>query len=317
MRHLLTLPVLLLCGTASAQVDCDSVRVDSIRYAPFGDGLQISLFNQNTHFLSGPTVDVWNANGDTLGQGYLEFFVLFEGPSLHQVHFTPQPPSPFTGTVVLHYNDGEGEAQCELSVDALDLCPPAGCVPVEVFAYQQGGNPVAMDLPWSVTDTDKTVMASGVLQMDGSGFGFATTGICLLPGAYTLHMTQPEPAGTSIQVGMTQLGFAYTDGLTVPLPIGGSVDLPFDYYLLCADGTQSIVPSTMEAPTLIVDGSMLHITSNAPLGNLTVIDALGRTVHRLSSLGTRASVDLGGSSKGTYLLCSENRNWPTQRFVLR
>lgn len=328
MRHNLPILALCFCGTlalpagqARAQVDCDSIRVDSIRYAPFGDGLQISLFNQNTHFLSGPTVDVWDAAGDTLGQGFMEFFVLFEGPSLHQVHFTPQPPTPFTGTVVLHYNDGEGQAQCELAVTDVDLCPPVGCVPVAVFAYQQPFPFVDMELVWNVTDADNAVVESGVLQMDaGSEFGWVTTTICVLPGTYSLHMAQPVPAGTGIVVGLTPPGFGYTEGISVPLPVGGDVDLPFDYYLPCMDGTQGIASPQVDTPTLVLEGRILRITANsaAPLGDLVVLDPMGRLVHRTNSPGPSAHLDLGGLSSGAYLLCRPGAgNRSAQRFVLR
>jgi hypothetical protein len=265
-------------------------------------------------------MEVLDSNGNSLVLGFLEFFVLFEGPSLHQVHFTPQPASPFTGTAVLHYNDGNGEAQCALALDHIDLCPPTGCVPAEVFAYQQGGNPVPMALDWSVTDADNTTVSSGVLQMDDEGFGFTTTGVCLVPGIYTLHVAQPVAAGTSIQVGMTQLGFAYTDGITTPLPIGGSVDLPFDYYVRCADISEGVASARVaDAPTLVLEGRVLRITANSgePLGDLVVLDPMGRPVQGISSRGTSATADLSGLAAGAYLLCPLGAmDRSAQRFIL-
>lgn len=317
MRQLVTLPALLLFGVLCAQ-DCDSIRVDSIRYAPFGDGLQVSLYNANTQFLNGPLVDVWNTAGDTLGRGAPEFFGVMQGPSLHQVHFTPQPPTPFSGTVVLHYNDENGMAQCELAVEDLDLCPPAGCVAAMVFAYQQGGNPVPMELVWSLEDVDNALVSNGVLAMDGTGFGFVTHELCLLPGAYTLHMEQPVAAGTNIQVGMTQAGFAYTDGVTIALPSGSSIELPFDYYLHCADGTQGIASPQPSAPTVTMHGHVLRVASRngEALDSMVVLDPMGRVVRSINNPGTLAMLDLSGLPSGAYLLApSAGKKWSTQRFV--
>ncbi|HQW41616.1 MAG: hypothetical protein IPO87_07205 [Flavobacteriales bacterium] len=319
MRHLLTLPLLLLYSATAAQTTCDSLRIDSVWYAPFGDGLQISLFNESMQFLSGPTLDLIDAQGDTLVHGILEFFGIFQGPSVHQLQFTPQPETPYTGTVVVNYSDGNGEMHCDLALSGVDLCPPSGCLPAEVFAYQQGGNPVPMELVWSVTDAGNNTVNNGVLQMDSTGFGFLTTGVCLLPGTYTLHMEQPEPAGTSIHVGMTQAGFAYTDGVIVQLTVGGSVDLPFDYYRNCVDGAQGIAQQQVELPTLIVDGQSLRITSgtNLPLGKLLLLDAMGRVVQRSNNTTNSAILDISGCAGGSYILRpSHPGHWPAQRLIL-
>lgn len=321
MRHILLLPALFLTGALAAQTTCDSIHIESVQYAPFGDGLHVTLHNGTLQFLNSPTLDVLDADGDTLAEGVMEFFGILPGyTNLHQVHFTPQPASPFTGTIRLHYNDGNGLVSCAFQMTDIDLCPPDGCVPLMTFAYQQGGDPVEMDLDWSVTDADNNQVDGGVLHKDGSGFGYVVSELCLVPGAYTLHMAQPVAAGNLIQVGMTQANFAYTDGVLVQLPVGGSVDLPFEYYIHCADGTQGISVQQANAPTLIVDGRTLRISTNdgSSLGKLVLLDGLGRIARTITANASTTFSDLSGFASGVYILRSidGDNHWPAQRFIL-
>ena len=45
MQRIVLIPVLKLCNALSAQSNCDSIQVESVRYDPFGNGLQVRLHN--------------------------------------------------------------------------------------------------------------------------------------------------------------------------------------------------------------------------------------------------------------------------------
>lgn len=309
---------LLLCSSAlAAQSVCDSLRLDSIRYAPFGNGLHISLFHGGMGYLGSPIVGVVNAANDTLHHGAVEVFGIGPGPSLHQARFDP-PASPFSGTVVFRHYNSNGEMVCDLEFTDMELCHPSACVPVQVFAYQQGANPAPTDLVWSLRDADDNTVGSGVLQMDSIPIAFVTAELCLPPGNYTLQMAQPVAAGNVFQVGMMQEGFSYTDGVTVQMAAGGSVELAIPYYLDCLAGAQGIELPENAAPSIVLDGRLLQITgSNGPLGALLVLDSAGRVLRRITAAGPSTSVDLSGLAAGAYLLRPlAAKSWPTQRFVL-
>jgi hypothetical protein len=320
MQRTLILPAFLFSGALTAQNACDSIHVEGLQYAPFGDGLHITLNNESTQFLSGPTLDVLDADGDTLVQGVMEFFGLFTGTSLHQAHFAPPPPTPFSGTIRLNYYDENGMITCNFPMTNVDLCPADPCSPLGVFAYQQGGSPVTTDLDWSVTDADNNTVASGVLHIDEASFGFAVTELCLQPGAYTMHMAQAVAAGTAIQVGMTQADLTFSNATSTPLPIGGSVDHPFIFYAQCFDDAQGITTHAPQAPTLSAEGRIVHIATNdgSPLGNLILLDGMGHVARTITTNASSASSDLNGFASGVYILRSLDavNTWPAQRFIL-
>ncbi len=315
------LPALLFANALAAQSTCDSVQVEGMRYDPFGNGVQVTLFNGSAGFLSGPTVDLFDANGDTLGIGFQEFFGILSGSSsVHRVQFTPQPPTPFTGIIRLNYTDWDGPVTCEWSLADMQLCPPDSCSPLGVYAYQQGGAPVAMDIDWSVTDATNAVQASGVLQMEVATFGYAVEPLCLPPGDYTLHMSQAVAAGTIIQVGLTQDDFAWTSGTNTQLPPGGSVEHPFSFFGPCAEGTQSVREQRTAQPTLTVQDRSLTVRAqgDAPLGTLAVLDASGRVLRTVRVNDTSTTIELHPAAPGCYVLraLDARATWPAQRFIL-
>lgn len=298
------------------------MHIASMQYAPFGDGFHIQLHNGSTQFFSYPVFEVVDADGDTLNEGSFNFFGIAPGDTqLHQVALVPPlPTTPFTGTLVLRLLTIDGESTCSFDMSEVDLCPTEACIPLQVYAYQQGGSPVDTDLDWSVTDADNTALANGVLHIDEIGFGYAVADLCLAPGAYTLHMAQAVAAGNVIQVGMTQASFAYTDGTNAQLPIGGSVDHPFNFFAPCADEAQSIGTRTPPAPNLIVDGRTLRMNTNdgSALGTLILLDGMGRVARTITTTASTAFSDLSAFASGAYILRSldADKAWPAQRFIL-
>lgn len=322
MRRLHLLASLLLQEALPAQT-CDSLAIDSVLYAPFGGGLHATLHNGSTRMLSGPMLDVYDADGDTIVLNAFNFFAIAPGSA--QMNQLPLyfgatlPASPFTGSLVLSYSDMDGAHSCTFPLDSVDLCPSGACAPLAVFAYQQGGQ-VETDLDWSVSDAENITQASGVLHMDTLGFGYTLAELCLPPGNYTLHMQQAIPAGNIIQVGMTRVDLAWNDGTNTQLPIGGSVDHAFSFYGLCADGAQAITGTRADTPILAMDGRTLWVASRtgSVLGTLLILDGMGRTVRSIRANAARITSDLNELAAGTYLLRSINagNTWTAQRFIL-
>lgn len=323
MRRLLLLAPLLSQQPLHAQ-SCDSLTIDSVLYAPFGGGLHATLHNGTARMLSGPMLDVYDADGDTVVLNAFNFFAIAPGTS--QMNQLPLyfgatlPVSPFTGSLVLHYQDIDGAHTCIFPQDGVDLCPPVACAPLAVFAYQQGGQ-VETDLDWSVSDAENITQATGVLHMDTLGFGYTLAELCLPPGNYTLYAQQAIPAGNIIQIGMTTVDLGWNDGANTQLPIGGSVDLPFDFYEPCVQSEQGIVGHVPAALQLVLDERMLRVSSRdgRALGRLVLLDGMGRTAHTVTTEGNSLSTDLGGLASGAYILHSSETGTPrpAQRFILQ
>jgi hypothetical protein len=322
MRRILLFAPLLLQAPLFAQ-SCDSLNIISVQYAPFGGGIHVEFHNGSTQFMSAPMFDAFNAEGDTLVLGSFNFFGMGPGTTqLHQlplVSGAPTPVSPFTGTLVLHHQEVDSVGTCIFPLTEVDLCPPDTCIPLLVYAYEQGTQ-AETDLDWSVTDAENILQAEGELHIDTGGFGYSVTDLCLFPGEYTLHLEQAIPAGNIIQVGMTQAGFAYTDGTGTQLPIGGSVDHPFSFYGPCAEGTQEITPHGPGAMLVVLDGRKLLVSSGdgSALGQLLLLDGMGRIVRSINATASRTSFDLGAMASGTYFLRSmaTDKGWGTHRFIL-
>ena len=322
MRHLLILSPLLVRISLSAQT-CDSLTIDSVQYAPFGGGLQVTVHNGTTQTLSGPMLDVFNDDGDTLVLNAFNFFASIPGTSqMNQLPLYPGatlPASPFTGTLVLHYQTIDSAVACVFPLNSVDLCPPGPCAPLAVFAYQQGSN-VETELDWSVTDAENITQASGVLHMDTLSFGYTLDELCLPPGLYTLHVEQAIPAGNIIHVGVTQVDLAWNDGTNTPLPIGGSVDHPFAFYELCAQQGQGIPMREPGSLQVVLDGRNLHVasTDGRALGPLVLLDGLGRTVRVLTTTSASLSTDLSGLAPGTCILkpLTPDAGCTARRFIL-
>lgn len=322
MRRFLILSALVSQEPLLAQT-CDSLTIDSLMYAPFGDGLHVSLHNGSSQMLSGPMLDLFEVDGDTISLNAFNFFAI--GPGWTQVNQLPLsigatlPTSPFTGSLVLSYSDMEGGHTCVFPLENMDLCPAPPCAPLAVFTYLQGGA-VETDLDWSVSDAENITQATGTLYVDTLGFGYTIAEICLPPGNYTLHMQQAIPAGNIIHVGVTQADLAWNDGTNALLPIGGSVDLPFNFYELCFDDAQGVTAHEEGGLRTLLEGRTLQVLSGdgSALGLLFLLDGTGRTVRSLSAHADRASCDLSDLAAGTYVIIANTESGRvTQRFILQ
>lgn len=289
---------------AGAQSLCDSLAIGSFTYDPFGNGLHIRLLNNSTSFISYPFFDVNDDQGANIVQGSLSFFGILPGTDqLHLLEVGNElPPTPFTGSLVLHYTTVDGDGTCTYPMDAVNLCTADSCFPFQVYAFSQSG-PINAQFGWTIQDADNGVVASGALTLSAGGTLEAVEVACLPPGEYTLNVQWPFPTGEPVQVGVTASYFE-ANPVTVALPSTGAVSMPFTLFEPCIDGTQGLDEALRLAALIAVDGRMVHISSinGLPLGDLQITDTMGRPVRTIRACGSTVTVDLGDVAAGTYLL---------------
>jgi hypothetical protein len=317
MRTLL-IPLFLAPVMGTAQSLCDSLAIGSFTYDPFASGLHIRLLNNSTSFISSPYFDVNDDQGVNIVQGSFGFFGILPGDDqLHVLEAVGTlPPSPFTGSLVLHYSTVDGDNTCTYPMDAVSLCPTDSCFPFQVYAFSQSG-PINTQFVWTISDADNVIVDNGALELQGAVE--AVEAACVPPGEYTLNVQWPFPTGQPVQIGVTASYFE-ADPITVALPSSGSVSMPFTLFEPCIDNAQGLDEALQPAALIAVDGRLVRIssTNGLPLGDLMITDAMGRTVRTLRANGSTVSVDLGHAAAGTYLLRFMDRAATTaaQRFIL-
>lgn len=316
MKHLI-LPF-LLPAALHAQVNCTELLVDGFSYTAFDPGLQVLIHNNSDEFISYPMCDVIDANGDTLIHAMAQTFGIGENSSQLHTMVMPFPviASPFTGTIALHYTTIDGIFICDFEMDNVDLCPPAPCADLQVFAY--GLTPsVNASLIWTVTDAGQNELATGGLQLNTILPPTAFDSLCLPPGFYTLNISQPFPTGEEIMVGLTT-AFFEIEGPSGVTAIDGTLSLPFVFHLNCIDGTQGIGDQAITGPRVQVIGNLMEINSSdrSPIGSIAIMDSMGRIIRTAHSNDERLVIDLDGNGAGAFLVRPMDVSWPAQRFIL-
>jgi hypothetical protein len=104
------------------------------------------------------------------------------------------------------------------------------------------------------------------------------------------------------------------------LPADGLVTMPFTLFAPCIDNAQGVEEATAPAAVIAVDGRRVRLSSGdgLPLGDLVIMDAMGRTIRTVREGGGIVTIDLGHVPPGTYLVRQQGRGRPasTQRFII-
>ncbi len=316
-----SIPFILAPVLAAAQPLCDSLVVERFTYDPFGNGLHILLKNNSTQFLGYPYFHVLDDLGATIVAGQPFFFGI--GPGDEQLHVLELsgglPPTPFTGSLELTVGDGNGSTTCTFLMDAVSLCPPDSCFPFEVYALSQN-TPIDAQMTWTISDPGNALVAAGQLAFTAGGQAEAVAPVCLPPGAYQLSVDWPLSGGQPFLVGVATSLYQATAGGSTPLSSTGSATVPFNFFAPCIAGTQGLVDADASEAVIALHGRVLHVTAEDgdELGEMLVMDGLGRTIRRVRSAGNTAIVDMGGAATGTYLLLGTAGQRPFQprRFFL-
>lgn len=316
-----TLALIALCAPSSihAQDHCSDVEIIALRYDAFGDSALhvVVQYNADDFMLSYPRFHVLDASGDTLAREQMNFFVLAPGISAHRMERVPGstwPGALFTGTVLFYYNTIDGEQQCTFPITA-DLCPPT-CGAANVYLYAEAGSHTSSTFPWSLADSTGNTIASGALELDIAGWQQDIDSLCLLPGRYTLQVSQPEASGTAFRFGMSEEDIFF-NGPEASLAAGGTGELTFDFFAPCISVGQTIQPEQADEWRVSYDGRWATITrgSGRALGHVAVYDATGRCMATAHTSATSSALDLAGMAKGPYLIAVGSAGFTTRILV--
>jgi hypothetical protein len=301
------IPFLLAPVMASAQPLCDSLVIESFTYDPFGNGLHIRLRNNSSQFLGDPHFNVLDDQGATIVEGQSFFFGVLPGDAqLHVLDVSGDPPSsPFSGALVFDYINADDEGSCTFPMDQVSLCPPDSCFPFQVFAFAQA-TPFDAQMSWTISDQGNAAVANGQLTFTADGPAEALETVCLPPGAYELSVDRPASEGQPFLVGVTTSVYETPPAVTVSLSSTGSATVPFTFFAPCIESAQGMADTDASTAIIALHGRMLHITAGEAggLGQMIIMDSMGRTVHSVKATGTTAVVDMGAAATGAYILRS-------------
>jgi hypothetical protein len=94
--------------------------------------------------------------------------------------------------------------------------------------------------------------------------------------------------------------------------------MPFTLFGPCIAGAQGMDEASAPAAIIATDGRQVRISAadGLPLGDLVILDAMGRMVRTIRAGDTTVTVDLSGDPAGTYLLRQLDLRRPAQRFII-
>lgn len=316
------------CLSARAQSPCNALVIDDVLYGAFDDTtIMVDVTNTSVDLIFGyPRFLLIDTEGDTLTEETMSFFGISSGGQTHRMDLRPgrsMPNTPFTGTLVLMYMDGENpDPTCTFTLTDHPLCPPPPCAPVALFLQASAFPTVDASFTWSLSDANGDTVDAGQFTIDAEGGGSDIQETCLPPGDFTLHVARPFGTEGQFVFGASRNG--YVNGPIAPFIQQGdptiTTDLPFRFFPLCLESANSVEEVRPESPLVTITGEGLRIatTDGRAVGMLEVTDMAGRPVRRLDVRASSAILPLSGLARGAYLLRSigGGRPFPTQRFVI-
>ena len=325
VSHSMTLllgSALMLPAVLCAQPSCDDLVIEHVWYAAFDStGVEVLVTNNESVGFSAPQFNLVHTNLDTLAREPFDFFAMPGGKhtyTMRQMPGMPSPPTPFTGELVLLYQDTDGIGTCMFPLSGIELCPPPPCTELYLGVHQTGSLVIAT-IGWSVIDNDGYAVASGAIALDTIGPWQRIDTLCLPPGNYELHV---EPAVLS-PFGQFYCKL-FRDPQVYPDPhvlIAGdeSGQFPFSYYAPCAEDASAVEVPTFHALQWSITGALLHLTNTAvnALGTVDLFDAHGSSIAQRKVNTSMATFDLTGQAPGLYIIRAiDGTTTRTERFIL-
>lgn len=307
MKKLISTLFLLSIGSAivhvHAQVDCDSIIVEQIRYNAVDQTLiEISAYALGFDCVSYPSFILFDQNGDTLANETANFFCLGLGsPQTHSLVVLPGaqiPASPFPGRLELYSGFGDSLV-CSWDLSAIELCPPVGCQPAEIYITNTG-ELEAFEAYWSVFDEDGVLVDNGNFLVDDvTQTHFDTT--CLFPGQYVLGFSPFSPIDEDYVIGITE---SYNRSIGTNTALDSSLspyELDFTWYGACVDMTNAVPENRWDGTIIsVLDRQLNLVQPEGPLGTIQLFSADGRLVRRVHVLSDRTTIDLYDLNPGLY-----------------
>lgn len=284
---------------------CDSLEVVSIQWYAFSDtAIVVHVLNENMNeIFDYPNFILFDTNGDTLAKEVVNFFGI-GSESWHILSVHPDatiPEAPFNATLELWTLFTE-ELSCTWDV-AVDLCPPPPCATLIATIGNFGGALTIGTYSWSIFDEDFQIVSTGQFEMTAQLQNDADT-LCLAAGSYymAVSMDQP-PTGGAPYSGVSTEG--YITGPSQAVPWDLPVMMPFDFYLPCADGTNSIQASNTNTGLITVqEGIMLRVQQRdgSPIGRIELFDAQGRLRYGGSATANTALIPTSDLGSGLFIV---------------
>mgnify|MGYP003380544059 CR=1 FL=1 len=293
--------------TVTGGSPCDDVVIDFVRWAAFSDtALTVHVFNNSTELFDYPGFVLLDMDGDTLAKETVNFFgIALE--STHTLTIHPGAVIPVgTSSYELQLWTGFYEEQaCAWQLN-LDLCPAPPCEPMMV-GLQNFGNALTIgDFDWVVMDADMQSVGNGQLTLtDSVQYDWDT--VCLPPGQYRLLLTPlQQSTGGQPYFGVDQIEtFGWFRGPNTPLVGEAPVELLFEFYPACVDGSNTVQEIDHGQGFRLDqynDGIELMNLNGKAIGIVEVFDANGRMVLSKNGTSNTLQIDLGRFSSGLMIV---------------
>ncbi len=311
----------LATSAGLAQATCTDLVIDHIWYSAFDtNALEVRLTNNGGVDFSAPEFNLVNTAFDTVAREPFDFFAMPSGVQTHQMQLLPGmslPTAPFTGELLLFYNDIGGQGSCSFPLSGVELCPPPPCTQLFLSVWPTD-TVVNTLLYWSVFDSGNNFITDGIFAMDTAN-GSITDTLCLPPGDFTFNIEQsPFGSGGPFMCNLfreqswlnsQQLNFS---GVGVGM-------LSFSFYSPCADDVNAVAePVGGDLRWAVSNGTLSIANANGnDLGAIAVFDMRGTRIVQRTVNASTATFDLSAHAQGVYIFNAAGTGAHTiQRFIL-
>ncbi len=297
--------------------DCDSLDIISIHWAAFDQArIIVTAANGSSDLFDYPGFVLLDTEGDTIAKETVNYFGIGQNPQQHPLEMVPGYV--VDGDIItgeLHLWSGfYTEQECQWS-GTWELCPASECTTVFPYLWNLGNALVEVDIPYSISDPDGQISATGVFHLEADSQSVFTD-VCLVPDNYTLQLDQIGQVGGQLVFGVSaspmgneQLQAQYIQGTATN-------ELEFTLFGACIDDSNGI-KDQIAAPGLnwAIDGDRLIVraTDLSRIGLYRLLDSEGRILRTGSINADTGEVSLAGLASGLYVL-SGDRPGPI-RFV--
>ncbi|MBK8498195.1 MAG: hypothetical protein IPL52_05130 [Flavobacteriales bacterium] len=282
---------------------CDSVQIESVRLHAFSDtAIVVHVLNNSSQLFDYPNFVLFDEDGDTLAVETVNFFGI-AGDSWHILAIVPNATTPLTPYYgALHLWTGFSTVLACEWLPFIDLCPPEPCATLIPAVQNMGGALAIGSYSWSIFDADFAIVGSGTFTMTDVMQYDADT-ICLPPGEYQMACYAQQPPTGGAPVFNVSTG-GWISGPSQPVSFDLPALMPFSFYLPCADGTNGIAEGSQPDIVVRMVGSnlILRRVDGSSVGDVALVDALGRLVQQASSSASEVTLNAGAEARGLYLL---------------
>jgi len=305
LNHLLTCSIgtiaLLSASSVLAQSPCDDLIVLPPRYDAFDPGrIEVWVTNQSAEIFSYPNFVLLDDQGQVLASETVATFGL-AASSAHSMQVVPGanlPTGPFDATLQLFGNFGD-TLFCSWSFQSLTLCTPEDCTPA-IIHLTNTAVLTSFQAFWWVTNTatNEQVATGNFAMNEVDATQFDT--LCLPPGEYVLDFSPFSPIDATYIMGITP-NAEFTPGIDgTQQPDDTPLNIAFNWYMACSEGTNSVAEHNEPRPALVVDQGLLRITDprGRALGEVSLWGSDGRLIGTHATNTSTAAIPVHALSTG-------------------